>query len=51
MKRFLKYGLLGLLVVLLLVLTIASWYMLDFSLKPAYNKGRDIQASDRKRHV
>ena len=45
LKRFLKYGLLGLLVVLLLVLTIASWYMLDFSLKPAYNKGRDIQAS------
>ncbi len=45
MKKFLKYGLLGLLAVLFIVLTIASWYMLDFSLKPEYNKGRNIQSS------
>lgn len=35
---------LSVMVLLLLIITGASWYMLDYSLKPQVNKGRDTEA-------
>lgn len=45
MRKGIKYGLLALLAIIVIGLTGGSWYMLDYSLKPAYDKGRDIGES------
>lgn len=45
MKKGIKYSLLGVLAVIVIALAGGSWYMLDYSLKPAYDKGRDIGES------
>ena len=47
MKKGIKYSLLGLLAVIIIALTGASFYMLGYSLRPEHNKGKDIQALDR----
>ena len=45
MKKGIKYSLLGLLAVIIIALTGASFYMLGYSLRPEYNKGKDIPGS------
>lgn len=45
LKKILKYGLSGLIIILLLLIGGGSFFMLDYSLKPAYNKGRNIASS------
>lgn len=45
MKKGIKYSLLGLLAVIIIALTGASFYMLGYSLRPEHNKGKDIPGS------
>ena len=45
MKKGIKYSLLGLLAVIVIALTGASFYMLGYSLRPEHNKGKDIPGS------
>ena len=45
MKKGIKYSLLGLLAVIVIALTSASFYMLGYSLRPEHNKGKDIPGS------
>ena len=45
MKKDIKYSLLGLLAVIIIALTGASFYMLGYSLRPEHNKGKDIPGS------
>ena len=45
MKKGIKYSLLGLLAVIIIALTGASFYMLGYSLRPEHNKGKDISGS------
>lgn len=45
MKKGIKYSLLGVLAVIVIALAGGSSYMLNYSLKPDYDKGRDIPES------
>lgn len=45
MKKGIKYSLLGVLAVIVIALAGGSSYMLNYSLKPEYDKGRDIAES------
>ena len=45
MKKGIKYSLIGLLAVIIIALTGASFYMLGYSLRPEHNKGKDILGS------
>ena len=45
MKKGIKYSLIGLLAVIIIALTGASFYMLGYSLRPEHNKRKDIPGS------